>query len=80
MVYKNKDGVILYAIRSLRLREIRNKVKKIISLGLGRDLERLQLTIGFIAARFIVLVGIIVKSIMATYKIIIILLKDLLSQ
>jgi len=27
MVYKDKDGVILYAIRSLGLREIRNKVK-----------------------------------------------------
>ena len=26
-VYKDKDGVILYAIRSYRLREIRNKVK-----------------------------------------------------
>jgi len=72
-------------------------------LGLGRDLKRLQLTIGFIAARFIVLVGIIiiyvfagifsktvlsilpynyligtVKSIVATYRIIIIPLKDLL--
>jgi len=27
MVYKDKDGVILYAIRSLRLWEIYNKVK-----------------------------------------------------
>jgi len=27
-------------------------------LGLGRDLERLQLTIGFIAARFITLVSV----------------------
>ena len=67
------------------------------------DLERLYLTIGFIAARFKVLVGIIViqvfvevlskavlsvlprdylkgivKTIVATYRIIMILLKDLL--
>jgi len=60
MVYKNKDKVILYAIRSFRLREIYNKVKLIVPLGLGRDLKRLQLTIGFIAARFIALAGIII--------------------
>ena len=72
-------------------------------LGLGRGLKRLQLTIGFIIARFEVLVGIIaisifidvlnkaslsilphnyfmgiVGSIVTPYRIIIILLKDLL--
>ena len=70
---------------------------------MGRDLERLQLTIGFITAQFIALAGITiiqvfteifskaipsilprdyligtVKSIVATYRIIIIPLKDLL--
>ena len=34
-------------------------------LGLGRDLKRLQLTIGFIAARFKVLVSIIVIRVFA---------------
>jgi len=73
------------------------------SLDLSGDLERLQLTIEFIAARFIALVGIIIiqvfveifgeaipnillynylagtiKSIVATRRIIIIPLKDLL--
>ena len=72
---------------------------------MGGDLERLQLAIGFITARFIALAGIIiiqvfaeifseavlsvlphnylvgmVKSIIATYRIIIIPLKNLLSQ
>jgi hypothetical protein len=72
-------------------------------LGSGRDLKRLQLTIGFIVARFRVLVGIIaiyvfidilskailsilpcdyfmgiVKSIVTPYRIVIILLKNLL--
>ena len=72
-------------------------------LGSSRDLERLQLTIGFIAARFKALTGIIaiyiftdilskavlsilphnyftgiVKSIVTPYRIVIILLKDLL--
>ena len=74
-------------------------------LGSGGDLERLQLTIRFMAARFIALIGIvviqvfaeifskiilsvflcnyladIVKSIIATYRIVIIPLKDLLLQ
>ena len=74
-------------------------------LGSSGDLKRLQLTIGFIAARFKVLIGItaiyifvdvlskailnvlprnyfmgIVKSIVTLYRIIIILLKDLLLQ
>ena len=73
--------------------------------GSGGGLERLQLTIGFIAARFRALVGIIaihiftdilskadlsillrnhftgtVKSIVTPYRIVIILLKDLLLQ
>ena len=72
-------------------------------LGSSRDLKRLQLTIGFIVARFKALVGItaiyifadvfskavlsillynhftgIVESIVTLYRIIIILLKDLL--
>ena len=72
-------------------------------LGLSRDLKRLQLTIGFIVARFRALVNItaiyifadvlgkavlsiflynyftgIVKSIVTPYRIVIILLKDLL--
>jgi VIT1/CCC1 family predicted Fe2+/Mn2+ transporter len=74
-------------------------------LGLGRDLERLQLTIGFIAVWFGALVGIaaiyifmdvlskavlsvllcdyfigMVESIVTPYRIIMILLKDLLLQ
>ena len=73
--------------------------------GSGGDLERLQLTIRFMAARFIALVGIAViqvfteifgetipsilprdhlagtvKSIVATYRIVMIPLEDLLSQ
>ena len=72
-------------------------------LGSSRDLERLQLTIGFMAARFKALISIIaiyifinilskailsilsrnyftgiVKSIVTPYRIVIILLKDLL--
>ena len=58
MVYKDKDGVILYTIRSFRLGETRNKVKWVILLGLGGDLKKLQLTIGYIAARFKALAGI----------------------
>ena len=103
MVYNNKDGVLLYIIKSYKLREIHNKVKQVILLGLSRDLKRLQLTIRFIAIQFIALAGIaviqvftkifskailniflhnyligIVKSIITTYKIVIIPLKDLL--
>ena len=58
MVYKDKDGVIFYIIKSLRLKEIRNKVKWIMLLGLGGGLKRLQFTIGFIEAWFKALAGI----------------------
>ena len=58
MVYKDKDKVILYTIKSYRLKEIYNKVKWIILLGSNRDLKKLQLTIKFIMAQFKALIGI----------------------
>ena len=60
MVYKDKNRIILYAIRSLGLWEICNKIKWIMPPSLGGDLKRLRLTIGFMVMQFKALAGITV--------------------